>query len=220
MEHTEPGSFVLVFRTAVVPTPLQPPLWADLIPPDEPGDRRFTACLPTALSAASNAAELAAGGDSEAFDRAVDEGVSANLLEALADLMGPFPEIEVDVEWALTAPRPTQLDEIGFDQSKVPIFREAAATFRSTEPRPDEILAGMVELLARPTGEDDGRVRLRTFVDKKPVTVSAELKQSDYELAVQSHGNRVPISLEGDLERVGQRWRLLGAELVAVHGGE
>lgn len=220
LEHTAPGSFVLVFRTTRVVPVQQPGFSDDFGKPQERGDRKFTTLIPRALAAAGAAVESAVRGESDGFSEVVEEGVSANLCETLADLLDPFPLLEFTVGWALTAPRDVPSESAAFDQSAIPILRDAAAAFREREPREGATLVGMIERLDRPADDDDGMINLRTFVDGRAVTVRAQLKQVDYERAIRSHGDRVPISLEGDLERIGQRWRLLGAELVAVHGGD
>ena len=218
LEHTAPGSFVLVFRTTPVVSTQQRALdgFRESV---ERGDRRFTTMIPRALEAVSAAIESTVRGDA-GFVNSVERGVSANLCEQLAELLDPFPQLEFTVEWALSAPRDVPNEKAAFDRSAIPILREAASALREHEPQVGVSLIGTVEQLKRPADDDDGMINLRTFVDGRAVTVRAQLKRVDYERAIRSHGDRVPISLEGDLERIGQRWRLLGAELVAVHGGD
>lgn len=219
LEHTAPGSFVLVFRTTPVAQARQSTL-DGFGEGEERGDRRFTTLIPRALGAASAAIDSAVRGESDGFAEAVEEGVSANLCEQLAELLDPFPQLEFTVGWALTAPREVPSESAAFDQSAIPILRDAAAAFREREPREGATLVGVVERLDRPADEDDGMINLKTFVDGQGATVRAQLKQVDYERAIRSHEAKMPISLEGDLERVGQRWQLLKAELVAAHGGD
>ena len=64
--------------------------------------------------------------------------------------------------------------------------------------------------------EVDGTIRLRTEIDGQRQSVTAVLEQADYECAVQAHGDRVPVVLLGDLERAGQRWKLLNARIEDV----
>ena len=47
-------------------------------------------------------------------------------------------------------------------------------------------------------------------------SVRADLPQSDYERAIRAHREKTPICMEGDLDRIGQRWRLLNARVVDV----
>lgn len=42
------------------------------------------------------------------------------------------------------------------------------------------------------------------------------LEREDYERAVQAHKDGAAVEMSGDLERIGQRWRLLRPELVKV----
>lgn len=219
LEHTQPGSFVAVFRTKPVLPVMQSPLDPELSEPEERGERKFTRWIPSALTAASDAVERVATGERDAFNDSVQRGVSANLCETLADLLEPFRELEFTVRWALTAPRERPLERAAFDDSAAPILRAASAAFREQEPQENVNLVGMVERLDRPADEDDGRINLKTFVEGRAVTVSAQLKQSDYRRAIRAHDAQSPVSLRGDLEHVGARWQLLGAELIADHSG-
>lgn len=219
LEHTQPGSFVAVFRTKPVLPAMQSSLAPEFGEPEDHGERKFTSWIPSALTAASDAVERVVTGERDAFNDSVQRGVSANLCETLADLLEPFRELEFTVRWALTAPRERPLERAAFDDSAVPILRAASAAFREQEPQENVDLAGMVERLDRPADEDDGRINLKTFVDGRAVTVSAQLKQSDYRRAIRAHDAQSPVSLRGDLEHVGSRWQLLGAELIADHSG-
>lgn len=96
-------------------------------------------------------------------------------------------------------------------------MRQAAASFRDREPQPETRLFGFVHLLKRGEGQDDvGTISLNTSVDGGPRSVTAALTQADYERAIQAHKEKAPIVLEGDLERTGQRWRLLSPRVTDV----
>jgi len=77
-------------------------------------------------------------------------------------------------------------------------------------------LHGFVRLLKRGEAEDDGTIRLATDIDGQRQSVVAVLEQGDYERAVQAHRDRAPVVLAGDLERTGQRWRLLNPQVEGV----
>ena len=83
-------------------------------------------------------------------------------------------------------------------------------------PRPEVRLHGFVRLLKRGEAEDDGTIRLATDIDGQRQSVVAVLEQGDYERAVQAHRDRAPVVLAGDLERTGQRWRLLNPHVEGV----
>lgn len=85
--------------------------------------------------------------------------------------------------------------------------------FREHAPRPDVHLHGYVRLLNLGEDEEDGRIRLSTYFGEKQLSVTALLERRDYERAVQAHKDKALVTLSGDLERMGQRWRLLNPRL-------
>ena len=87
-------------------------------------------------------------------------------------------------------------------------LREVARHFHERQSRPDELIEGVIVKLARKEAEFDGRVTLKAAIDGKLVSVAAQLKPADYNIAVGAHQTRAPISLMGTLERVGRRWKL------------
>ncbi len=215
--QTEQGSFVVTLLTPpIVGRQTQP----SLFPEDEMGDdcdeRQLTRRLAEAVAAARQAAEEAVSGGGGAFEDAVDRGVSANLCEALAALVEPFPTLDVGVHWALTRPLNAPRQTVRFSKADAPILRAAARSFRAREPKPDTTLFGFVQRLQRPEAEDDGTIGLRARIDDCIRSVAVVLKQSDYEAAIRAHKDKALVQLRGDLERTGERWRLLNPELVSV----
>ena len=206
--QTEQGSFVV---TLLTPTIL--PLDQDILSPDHEIDttittRRVTLRLDRALTAARGAVEIASGGDANAFSQAVTRGVSANLCEALVDLIEPFPALDISITWARTYLMSTPRQTVSFTGDDVPILRAAAQSFRSRESQPDVRLTGSVRILRRDESERDGTVTIRASVNGGLQSVTATLTQSDYDRAVQAHAERWPVVVAGDLERSGQRWHL------------
>ncbi len=219
--QTEHGSFVVTLLTPPVPPPMQTNLFNeddDLA--DFPIERRVTRRLTEALLAVRSATEMTAGGDGSAFAGAVEKGVSANLCDALVKVIGQFPTIDVTVAWARTWPVEPERRVVGFAEGDSPILRQAAASFRDREPQPETRLFGFVRLLKRGEGQDAGTISLDTSVDGAPRSVTAALTQSDYDRAIQAHKEKAPIVLKGDLERAGQRWRLLSPRVTdVIHAG-
>ena len=214
--QTEQGSFVV---TLLTPTIL--PLDQDILSPDHEIDttittRRVTLRLDRALTAARGAVEIASGGDANAFSQAVTRGVSANLCEALVDLIEPFPALDISITWARTYRMSTPRQTVSFTGDDVPILRAAAQLFRSREPQPDVRLTGSVRILRREESERDGTVTIRASVNGGLQSVTATLTQSDYDRAIRAHEERWPVVVAGDLERIGQRWHLHTPRIVAV----
>ena len=214
--QTEHGSFTVTLLTPVVSPPMQPALARDWGPEDAPLERRMTRRLVDALEAARTATERTVGGAADAFFEAVGSGVSANLCDALVTLIEPFPGLDVSVTWARTLPRRTARETARFARADAPILREAARSFRSQEPRPDERLFGFAQRLKRSEAETEGTIVLWASVDGRNQSVTANLEPFDYERALQAHQDRAPVVMQGDLVRTGQRWRLLNAEVVDI----
>ena len=213
--QTDHGSFVVTLLTPVVPPPM-PALFPDPDDRNAPVERRMTMRLVEALTAVRQATERTAAGDKEAFGDAVAEGVSANLCEALVRLVEPFPTLDVGVSWAQTRPLEIASSIVRFGQADAALLREAARSLRDRAPRPDVDLYGFVRLLKRREEEDDGIIGLATTIDGQPQAVKVVLERVDYERAIRAHHDRAPVVLNGDLDRLGQRWRLLNPRLTGV----
>ncbi|MCY4374867.1 MAG: hypothetical protein OXC31_13935 [Spirochaetaceae bacterium] len=213
--QTDHGSFGVTLLTPVVP-PAMPALFPDLDDRSAPIERRTTRRLVEAVVAAQHATERAAAGDGGAFEGTVSSGVSANLCEALVRIIEPFPALDVGVSWARTRPVAIQRTVVRFGQADAALLREAAHSLRERAPRPDVRLHGFVRLLKRGEADDDGTIGLATDIEGKQQSVVAVLGRADYERAVQAHKDRALVVLAGDLERAGQRWRLLNSHVDGV----
>ena len=214
--QTEQGSFVVTLMPPIIPPPLQTPLLPDPENDDVPVARQVTRRLGVALSSIRQSAERTASGDAGAFSDAVPSGASANLCEALVQMVEPFSTLDISMTWARTRPMLTARQLVSFSNDDVSILREAARSFRNREPRFDVSLFGSVQRLKRDDSETDGTVTLRASVEGKIQSVTAVLSQPDYNLAIQAHKEKTPVIAEGDLDRFGQRWHLLNPRIVAV----
>ena len=215
--QTDQGSYVVTLLSPVVPPPMQ--LTLDLSPeelPDDAEERRITKHLAGSLKAARQAIEGTVGGESDAFAEVVENGVSANLCEALDRMIMPFSTMDVSFVWARTRPMPKAREVIRFSNDDAPILREAARAFRKRGPRHDESLVGFVNILNRTEDQEEGKIRLKAEIDGQMHAVNATLDQSDYERAIQAHTAQATVIAEGDLERVGQRWNLRNARIKRI----
>ena len=48
-------------------------------------------------------------------------------------------------------------------------------------------------------------------MDGRTQSVASVLDQSNYSVAIRAHEARNPVVVKGDLERIGQRWRVMNA---------
>ena len=213
--QTETGSFVVTILSPVVPPEVQLTLLG-METHNEPAERQITRRLAQAMSAARVATSQTMSGQTGVFLEAVSEGVSANLCEALVQVIEPFASVELSITWARTRPRSAARSVIRFAEDDALILREAARSFRSLEARLDERLFGSLQSLSRADSETVGTVTLRALVDGRVQWVTAVLSESDYNRAILAHRERSPVIVEGDLDRFRQRWRLLNPRIVAV----
>ena len=214
--QTEQGSFAITLLSPVISPPIQQPLFSALEYGNDPIERQVTRRLADSLAATREATEKTVSGDTGAFSEAVARGVSANLCEALVKLIEPFSTLDISLVWARTHPMSTARNVVHFDAHDAPILREAARSFRDREPRPGICLFGVVQRLKRGETDTEGTIALWTSIDGQNQAVVAVLKQSDYERAIQAHETKSPLVMEGDLERTGQRWRLLNPRIADV----
>jgi hypothetical protein len=209
--QTEHGSFVATLLAPVPPSLAtmsdQKELWPAVS--EEPYERLVTRSLATGLDAAKAAAEQSVrGGGLSPFQKAVSRGVSANLCEALANLIDQGDGVDISVTWARTRPTPSFRHRTVFERDEGGVLREAARLFRSQEPRPDERMEAFVVGLGRTQEAEIGTITLKTFLDGKPASVKVVLPSNLYSVAVQAHEERKSVSIVGDLKRQGQRWWL------------
>ena len=213
--QTDQGSFVVTLLTPVVPPPM-PRLGSDPDDLNAPIERRMTRRLVEALSAAREMVERTTACEEGGFGELATNGVSANLCEALVRIIEPFPTLDVGVSWAQTRPMAAPEALVRFGCADAALLREAARSLRERAPRPDVRLHGLVRLLKRDPADVDGMIRLAADIDGQRQSVVAVLEREDYERAVQAHSDKALVVLAGDLDRVGQRWRLLNPRLENV----
>ena len=212
--QTEHGSFVVTLMTPTIPPPTTEFLSVGAEVNTAPVDRRVTRRLGQALTATRHAAELAYGGDDHAFHQAVSEGVSANLCDALGNMIKPFPTLEISISWAKT--RPAARQAFSFSNADAPILRAAARSFRSREPRRSVQLSGSVHTLRRDESDRDGTVTIKARIYGATRSVTTTLTQSDYARAIRAHDARAPLTVSGDLERTGRRWHLHNPRIIQI----
>ncbi len=206
--QTERGSYVLTVISRV------PPLlrWGIEDLPgdnDEPYQRQVTANLAVALSAIEAATETAAStGSFDSFERAVRDGVSANLCEAVAGLsMDDDASRAVDFSFSWSRARPArenQVSRIIVAHDRIPFVQEAARLLRSREPIDGFDLEGPVVKLERPENAPTGFVTIYALVEDSLRRVRVELNADDYNQAIQAHRDELAVRCSGRLVREGR----------------
>ena len=205
--QTERGSFVFSILSPVAPRLASGQTELAL---DEPFDRRVVEKLLTGITGVRNAAAHAATTkDVSSFERGIEQGVSANLCEALAGLTG-YEDLEQDVEisfsWALTRPRANERQLLA--RAYAPLIREAAAVLKAKAPEEDFLAFGSVITLNRTEGAQIGQVVMTALLGGQARRIAFELDRTDYQVAIDAHGAREPISVVGTLVKEGRLYRL------------
>lgn len=185
-----------------------------------PFPRRATLRLVEALEHSSKAISEAVTKDpSESFRQSVSHGVSANLCDAVAQLAKKGEGIEISLAWADVRPPSMSSSpnpQFRFSEHSADILNEAARSFRRDEPSLDESLIAHVVGLARELREFDGRATILYVRDDRPIRMQVEFEESSYETVIQAFQQRVPISVDGDIYRVGNGYDLRNPRNLAL----
>ncbi|MEV2253710.1 hypothetical protein AB0I94_24520 [Streptomyces sp. NPDC050147] len=193
-----------------------------------PGGRRLTAFVPVltgrllavrlhqALYAIREAVDYQrATGGMDAFDGAVEAGVSHELTEAVVALVRGTEGARVAVEWAPAAGVPegcaVDAEPVEFSPGDLTVLREASARYLRDEPAMPVRITGAVVRMRRPGPQGDGTVRVRVLAGADVPHVRMTLDEESYRIAGHAHLVGLPIRVHGRLESRGGFRRLTGA---------
>ncbi|MEU5997535.1 hypothetical protein ABZ837_06890 [Streptomyces sp. NPDC047197] len=193
-----------------------------------PGGRQLTAFVPVltgrllavrlhqALYAVREAVDYQrATGGMDAFDGAVEAGVSHELTEAVVALVRGTEGARVAVEWAPAAGVPegcaVDADPVEFSPGDLPVLREAGARYLRHEPAMPVRITGAVVRLRRSGPRGEGTVRVRVLAGVDVPSVRMTLDEESYRIAGHAHLVGLPIRVHGRLESRGGFRRLTGA---------
>ncbi|MFF4526924.1 hypothetical protein [Streptomyces bluensis] len=193
-----------------------------------PDGRRITAFVPVstgrplavrlhqALYAAREAVDYRrATGGMDAFDSAVEAGVSHELTESLAALVRGTEGARIAVEWAPAAGVPegcaAHPEPVEFSPGDLPALREAASRYLREEPSVSVRLTGAVVRMRRSGPRGQGTVRLRVLAGAEVSHVRMTLDEESYRIAGHAHLVGLPVRVHGRLERRGGFRRLTDA---------
>ncbi len=215
--HTEPGSYVINILSPVAPSIVE----EKDAGPEDPFERRVVRRLVSGLRASREGVDRLDRrvGSIREFEDRLSDGVSANLCRSAARLARAGGGLEVSVSWAMTRPngrageaRPT----VAFGPSDASVLDEAARVLAGRQERTDEEIHGHVSRLSRGARDRDGAATIKTLIDGRPTSVRAVFEPADYSEIIRAHEARLYVSLEGELIREGQRWRLRNPRGLAV----
>jgi len=210
--QTQRGSFTVTVLSRVPPL-LTPGEAGDLFPEhlEPPFERQVTRRLLASVEAVkAAAASTLAGGDVSVFRKGVIDGVSANLCQAISDMVpADGGRLLIRFGWAPGRPE-VGLEARSLDLSadEGEVIAEAARVLMETSPRPDFELSGVVVQLERPEEAEFGVATVRARVDGQWRLVRVQLADEPYRRATQAHPDRRQVHLVGTLIKEGRTYQL------------
>lgn len=172
--------------------------------------------LHQALYAAREAIDYQrATGGMDAFDGAVEAGVSRELTEALIALVRGTEGARIAVEWAPAAGVPADcaagVEPVEFSPGDLPVLREAGARYSREEPSVPVRITGAVVRMRRSGPRGEGTVRLRVLAGAEVPYVRLTLDEEAYRIAGHAHLVGLPVRVHGRLESRGGFRKITGA---------
>ncbi|XUL86915.1 hypothetical protein ACQ86D_09560 [Streptomyces galilaeus] len=193
-----------------------------------PGGRQLTAFVPVdtgrtlavrlhqALYATREAIDYQrATGGMDAFDGAVEAGVSRELTEAVVALVRGTEGARIAVEWAPAAGVPegcaAPAEAVEFSPGDLPVLRAAGARYLREEPSMPVRITGSVVRMRRSGPRGEGTVRMQVIAGAEVGHVRMTLDEESYRIAGHAHLVGLPVRVHGRLESRGGFRRLTGA---------
>ncbi|MGF0172891.1 hypothetical protein ACQF36_21040 [Streptomyces sp. Marseille-Q5077] len=172
--------------------------------------------LHQALYAAREAIDYQrATGGMDAFDGAVEAGVSRELTEALIALVRGTEGARIAVEWAPATGVPEDcaggVEPVEFSPGDLPVLREAGARYLREEPSVPVRITGAVVRMRRSGTRGEGTVRLRVIAGAEIPHIRLTLDEESYRIAGHAHLVGLPVRVHGRLESRGGFRKITGA---------
>ncbi|GAA1384907.1 hypothetical protein GCM10009639_06900 [Kitasatospora putterlickiae] len=178
-----------------------------------PEGRAAVTTLVRALEALRDAVDYRrVSGGGEAFENAVQSGVSRELVESVQELVRGATAGRFTVAWSAAAGTPGGFGDrriaVEFSPGDLPALGEAAELLERIEPAVAVTVVGLVVRLKRADPAGPGGVRLRVLGGAEVDEIKVRLPDPAYRLAAEAHLSGTPVRLSGRLERRGGFRRL------------
>ncbi|RKT18883.1 hypothetical protein BX285_3323 [Streptomyces sp. 1114.5] len=163
-------------------------------------------------------------GGPEAFENAVQAGVSRELVQSVEELVRDATAARLSVAWSPAAGIPGGFGDrrivLDFSPGDLPALTEAAELLERIEPAVAVTVIGVVTRLKRNDPAGPGSVRLRVLGGAEVRDLKLRLPDPDYRLAAEAHLAGLPVRVSGRLERHGGFRRLTRAHGLELCGWE
>ncbi|MCF6314381.1 MAG: hypothetical protein L3J39_18175 [Verrucomicrobiales bacterium] len=204
--QTEVGSYIVKIIFPVVPDLQQalPTMENDV---EISYDRKVTATLTTALNSLEEGIKQQLVNPSQQyFLDAIQQGVNANLCDALVSISNAIPEAAIDTSmtWARTRGKPTIKSKAHFQDDDFSYLQQASRTLREQAWGEEFTLVGNITKLSSADRLDGGEVTLRATVADKRRSVKLQLNPRQYQEALKIHKAYSDVEITGVIEQRGQ----------------
>ncbi|MEV6794176.1 hypothetical protein AB0M87_19810 [Streptomyces sp. NPDC051320] len=160
-----------------------------------------------------------ATGAMDAFDTAVQAGVSRELTEAVVALVRGTEGARITLAWSPAAGTPegcaARPEPVEFSPGDLPALRRAGARYLKDEPSLPVRITGAVVRMRRSAPGGPGTIRLRVLAGAEVPYIRMVLDEEAYRIAGHAHLVGLPIRVYGRLQSRGGFRRLTGADGVA-----
>ena len=211
--QSERGSYVVTVHSPVPPMINMEGFQDE----SDPFERRVTLTLQNALQALRVVASDAVTSDIRSTEKLSERGISANLCESVAAMLGMEKsrrDVEVGFSFATSRPASGNTSQVTrFSTEFAPIIGEIGKALRESATREDFELIGFVTDLSRGPHQSKGIAVVQGPIDENFRRVEMEVGTSDYDTVLTiAHRDRLMIRCEGELQKVkGKSYRLLNA---------
>lgn len=202
--QTEIGSFVITLLSPV-------PVSIDTMLDDawDPFERRVVKQLSRALTSAGEAVSDALMTESLIpFEKAIEDGVSANFCTALSEMVAENQEVEISMSLSPRRPTATHVAKHYFETETADVLRQVAKHFRDTKPRLNELIEGMVMSIGADQPQETYEVKLAADFEGRIRPITGLFGRNDYDALSAALKNSAPVSFIGDVIPEAGGWRV------------
>ncbi|MFF2548152.1 hypothetical protein ACFVUY_37120 [Kitasatospora sp. NPDC058063] len=165
-------------------------------------DRRVTATMSRALGVLEDLAGAGREPTPSEITDSVGEGVSYELCQALAKVVNAdsVNALDVSFNWSrVAAPPPGAPPQVTFNQDAIEILDRVSTQLKTRTSTRQHLVYGVVTNLSRQPDDEDGRVGVRTLLQRRIRVVWMTLPPDVYHVAVRCHDEGVPVQVQGVL---------------------
>lgn len=198
MGHTERGSFIIT-----VHSPVPPRLGHGV--DEEPFERLVIERLSNLLLLSNQIANI---GEADAFSKAVEDGISANFCEAVADIvqLSDSEQANFGFSWSPSRAVSRSMESnILLRQDTADVLKEAGKYLRANIPEEGAEVIGYVVRLDKNPNVEHGEVKLLDVFDEQNRYIYLSLENELYKQAIKAHSEGLRVRVIGDLEKKGRK---------------